>query len=76
MEGLFVPVDHIETVRLKIYKCLLFIPETGLCGDYSHRPEICRNTICPAFFASDLEEQCKIIKEINDEEFLLLNNLG
>lgn len=64
MKGLLVPRLHMEIIRLRPYKCILFNSSTGLCKDYKNRPNICRNTFCPAF-KFKLEEKRKISYWVN-----------
>ncbi len=40
------PEKNIDTVRVQVYKCLLYDKNTKLCTNYENRPEICRNTSC------------------------------
>lgn len=68
--GIFVPEEHLETVRLRSFICSSYNLRSGLCSDYSNRPEICRNTKCPAFSASTEVEQAKVIRFVNHEKFI------
>lgn len=58
--------------RLKVYYCLNFDHQTGLCGDYDNRPEICRNTTCAAFNTKDKEEQKSIIDRVKNGRYVEL----
>ena len=59
-----------DRVKLKSYHCSYFNHKTGLCDNYSMRPEICQNTKCLAFQTTDRKKQLAIIKHIKTEKFI------
>lgn len=46
MKEIRAPDKCIDTIRIQVYRCLLYDPKTGLCKNYERRPKICRNTSC------------------------------
>lgn len=70
LKEMLVPVEHPDTVKLKTYQCVNFNSKTGLCNDYENRPDICKNTTCPAFHTTDPRKQSEIIEKIKSEKFL------
>lgn len=70
LEKMFVPAEHPDTIKLKIYRCINFNSKTGLCNDYENRPDICKNTQCSVFNTADPKKQSEIIEKIKSEKFL------
>lgn len=70
MKEIIIPLEYIETVRLKTYHCINFNLKTGLCKDYLNRPEICRNTQCLLFQTGTVQKQKIIVNKIKSEKFI------
>lgn len=66
------PEEHIDSIRLRSYECINFDQETGLCRDYLNRPNVCRNTVCEAFYADTETKIAEMIAKIKDEKFITI----
>jgi Fe-S-cluster containining protein len=64
--------NHPETVKLEIYDCLRYNPNTGLCNNYEKRPHVCQTTTCINVNNAEksLDEQHK---ELTEECFIKCN---
>jgi len=60
---ILIPEKHIDTIRLKTYKCVNYDKKTGKCLDYENRPQICKNTNCSEEEAGIKEKFIKIKKK-------------
>ncbi|MEK7635081.1 MAG: YkgJ family cysteine cluster protein [Patescibacteria group bacterium] len=67
-EGLLIPENQPQEIKLETYDCKNFDVEKGLCKNYENRPDICRNSGCVDKSSPESEEEQ--FKKLSEQKFI------